>query len=56
MNARHAGYGFQSSWGSATLALQLLEGALDPARGEKAAPELNAGVARGNVKIGGQSW
>jgi D-amino-acid oxidase len=36
---RHGGYGFQSSWGSAGMALQLLKGALE--KGEGAKLELN---------------
>jgi D-amino-acid oxidase len=48
---RHAGYGFQSSWGSAGIALRLLEGALE--KGEVAKDTLNASAAP-HVMEGGQ--
>jgi hypothetical protein len=53
---RHGGYGFQSSWGSARLAFELLQGAL--ARGEAARDELNATAAPGIAKdgVGARSW
>jgi D-amino-acid oxidase len=40
---RHGGYGFQSSWGSASVALRLLESAL--AKGEAAKDTLNTAAA-----------
>jgi D-amino-acid oxidase len=53
---RHGGYGFQSSWGSATIAVRLLEGALE--KGEVAKDELNASAAPASTPDGieARSW
>jgi hypothetical protein len=52
----HGGYGFQSSWGSASMALELLEGALKD--GESAKDSLNKMAAPGvpDYDVEGKSW
>jgi hypothetical protein len=52
----HGGYGFQSSWGSASMALELLEGALK--EGESAKDSLNKMAASGvpDYDVEGKSW
>jgi hypothetical protein len=42
MDCRHGGYGFQSSWGSASIALELLETALAKASNNE---EVNVGLS-----------